>query len=451
MQASTSLDRRSRASRRLFTFCTVVGVIAASTVFPDVARADFDRTLATRVAPAVLRFLRDSGFHAVGVLKFRVKRGNEPESFYVGPLNDNMATRLENALVYKSEDTDLLQLLQNPSVEAARQKQQLSYLTPAGREKLLDLEYSPAYGDATHRAKPDVLLTGIVEIRPLEHKAILTIEAFSKNTTDLVKVGSFEAPLDRAILVDAGMPFTIPKKLAPSDDSASDATADTNKPADDALLAVTILYDNKVQPITRKDGAGGELWAPEPKEKQELVLRLKNQSKERLGAVLLINGRSTYMKQRGLPVTAYKKWMFDPGDELEFTGFSLTGDQLERFVIRSDADSRRMMEQEELNTYNLGAFEIYVFRDSRGVTADNEEKPFSLGMRAKPTQRAKSLNEARSTIRSLMGTQSLGIVDSDSSNTTKERIEKVEGFKNPQLVTSMIIRYYHPKMKRIAD
>jgi len=271
MQATPSNHGRQLVLRRLVTFGMAAGVFAALVGCPNSARADFDKTLALKVAPDLLKYLRDNGYHSVGVLKFRVKRGNEPESFYVGPLNDTLVTRLENALVYKCDEGDSFQLLQNPSAEAAQQKQKLSYLNPAGRAKLLELEYPLAFGDEKARVKPDVFLTGLVEIRPLEHRATLTIEAFSQKSKDLTKVGSFEVPLDRAILVDAGMPFAIPKTLAPSDAAASEATAHAKKPAEESLLAITVLYGGEPQSIVRK-GPAGEFSVPEPTEKQRVAI-----------------------------------------------------------------------------------------------------------------------------------------------------------------------------------
>jgi hypothetical protein len=447
--ATTILGPRRQVARRLGTFCAAASIVAL-TACATPARADFDQTLATKVAPAVLKYLRDNGYRTVGVLKFRVKRGNEPETFYVGPLNDNMAARLENALIYKSDETDTLEFLQNPSAEAARQKQHLSYLKPAGREKLLELEYPLAFGDEAQRVKPDVFLTGLVELRPLEHKAIVSIEAFGKKSKDLTKMGSFELPLDPAMLVDAGMSFDIIKSLAPSDAAAADAAGNSPKAIDESLLAMTILYDNKTQ-VVKKDGAASELSVAEPKEGQDLVFRIKNNAKERLGVVLLVNGQSTYRKQRGLPTAAYKKWMLDPGDGLDINGFSVDDEVLEHFVVRPDMDWRKLMESEELSACNLGTFELYIFRESDGIAADKEQMPFSLGMRARPTQRAKSLNEARSNIRKAMSPQALGPVEPDSSKTSKDKVVHVPGFKNPQLVTSRIIRYYHPKMRQIAD
>ena len=63
------------------------------------ARADnLDLQLAywaNRLVPA----LEKKGYKNVGVLHFRVERDGSKESFKLGSLSDNLATRLENALI----------------------------------------------------------------------------------------------------------------------------------------------------------------------------------------------------------------------------------------------------------------------------------------------------------------------------------------------------------------
>ena len=52
-----------------------------------------------RHAPGVFRYLKEHGYKSVGVLKFRVKIGDQPLSDHVGPLNLSLADRLETALI----------------------------------------------------------------------------------------------------------------------------------------------------------------------------------------------------------------------------------------------------------------------------------------------------------------------------------------------------------------
>ena len=47
----------------------------------------------------VVEQIQRNGFKAVGVLHFRCQKGDAPESFTLGPICADMATRLERALV----------------------------------------------------------------------------------------------------------------------------------------------------------------------------------------------------------------------------------------------------------------------------------------------------------------------------------------------------------------
>ncbi len=453
---------KKRGFGRVLTATAMLAVLAVWGSFPAPARADFDQTLAEKVGPAVVQYLRDNGYHTVGVLKFRVKRGNEEESFYVGTLNDNMVTRLENALLHKSKDEDSLVFLQNPSAEAVKQNQHLSYLKPEGREKLLDISYPLAYGDEQQRVKPDALLTGLIELKLSEKKAALTVEAFGSKSKDLAKLGTWEVPLDRAILAEAGAGFSLPKPkfqtLGPADLNNAAADAVTEKKGEaDAPIQVTILFNGQKQSISQQTGACGEHTVPDLKEGDKLAIRVKNISQEPIGLLMLVNGQSTVEKQQGLPVTLYRRWRLDPGDEETYEGYYFQNKNgtvtCKKFAILSDEESKKRMESEELNACNLGALEILVFREGKEVAAVDEEKPFTIGLRNKPTVRPKSVNEARSNINGLIKKSQLaslgGLIDQDKGNGTTEGVQETEKMKNPEMAMHMIIRYYHPKMKKL--
>src|SRR5215475_1082632 len=61
-----------------------------------------DRVL-RKHAPAVLQDIRKHGYRNVGVLRFHVKKGDEPESDAVGLINQGLATRLELALILAND------------------------------------------------------------------------------------------------------------------------------------------------------------------------------------------------------------------------------------------------------------------------------------------------------------------------------------------------------------
>ncbi|MEM8913998.1 MAG: hypothetical protein AAGC97_19735, partial [Planctomycetota bacterium] len=73
-------------------------MLCTAMVAPANAADDLERQL-TDVAPAVLEQLRADGFQNVGVLKFRVKKGDAKPSDRVGTLNLHLAEKLELALI----------------------------------------------------------------------------------------------------------------------------------------------------------------------------------------------------------------------------------------------------------------------------------------------------------------------------------------------------------------
>src|SRR3954469_24886197 len=73
-----------------------------------------------REAPRVLGYLKGQGYKNVGVLKFRVKKGEQPLSDRVGTLNLNLAARLEIALVLATDIKAPLGIIHDASAVAAR-------------------------------------------------------------------------------------------------------------------------------------------------------------------------------------------------------------------------------------------------------------------------------------------------------------------------------------------
>ena len=98
-----------------------------------VAKAAADNLDAALVkhAPEVMSYLREHHCRNVGILKFRVKKGNQPVSFKVGPLNDNMVGRLEYALIAREPDAETDR--DHPRRQPGRRGQEAASLRQAGR------------------------------------------------------------------------------------------------------------------------------------------------------------------------------------------------------------------------------------------------------------------------------------------------------------------------------
>src|SRR5262245_30645271 len=92
---------RSSFRRPLFlAWLITVGLCLA---VPRTAQADAIDDDMPLLAAKVMKHLKSKDYQNIGVLKFRVKKGNGPPSFNAGPINVAMTNRLENALLIKND------------------------------------------------------------------------------------------------------------------------------------------------------------------------------------------------------------------------------------------------------------------------------------------------------------------------------------------------------------
>src|SRR5688572_6887243 len=117
----------------------VLTLLGAAT---SVARAENLEQTLHKQAPKILKELQQKGCKNVGVLKFRVKKGNEPTSDNVGTLNMTLADRLEIALALAMDNDPAKQIgiIQQASAVAAKIKES-NHLTKSGRAALFKEEY----------------------------------------------------------------------------------------------------------------------------------------------------------------------------------------------------------------------------------------------------------------------------------------------------------------------
>ena len=76
----------------------------------------------------------------MGVLKFRVQKGNQPLD-RVGTLNLDLAERLELSLILKDKSQKSLDIIRDAS-SAVAQTPGADHRTAEGRKKLFDVQYS---------------------------------------------------------------------------------------------------------------------------------------------------------------------------------------------------------------------------------------------------------------------------------------------------------------------
>jgi hypothetical protein len=196
------------------TFRRFLGVTLAALAWAGgaAARADLLDERLNEEAPKIVEALRKQGYKSVGVLRFRVKQGHRmTETFSAGPINGNLATRLENALVIHlgSDERQALGVIHDASREAAAHKVGGWYTQEAHRRKLFEIaSYPLAWGDL--KVKADAFLTGLVRVSPDYKRASVTIEAFSVGDPGkLEKVAEFSFDCDVALLQDLGKSYSL--------------------------------------------------------------------------------------------------------------------------------------------------------------------------------------------------------------------------------------------------
>lgn len=340
-------------------------------------------------APRVLAYLRQQGATTVGVLKFRVVKPGRGASYSAGPMNANMADRLQNALVVANDRAHPVGILDSVSQYAFERMR----LAPPGkgvviqdslegRRRLFALEYPLAWSD--ERARPDVLLTGDVILRRDNRTALIRIKAMHREAPrDLQLVHEFEVRTDPVFLADCGQTFALSRSAIRSnpealgDDAAASATAlDEGQPStapDWARgLELRILYLGSVQPVTPDPGQGGEerFQVREPQEGEEIVLELENKGSETLGVVLAVNGKSTLMEEyiKDRRPEELTRWVLDPGARYTIPGFftQYEGDNVKKFRVLSEAESERLLLENLSLLDQAGEIRVYVFRRKAG-------------------------------------------------------------------------------------
>ena len=158
-------------------------------------------------APKIIRYLKDHGYKNVGVLKFRVKKGDEPVSDHVGTLNLNLAARLEIALVLANDIKAPLGIIHDASAVAAKIPG-ANHLNEPGRQRLVPGR-ATRWPGAIEQVEPDAFLTGVAQVSPDLKTVTVSILAFGRDGGKLEKVADFTATTDPPTLTEAGESFVL--------------------------------------------------------------------------------------------------------------------------------------------------------------------------------------------------------------------------------------------------
>jgi hypothetical protein len=450
--------RRTLRTVPLFTL-----LLAPLVAVPALGAEDLEKQM-LRQAPQILDKLRENGYRNVGVLKFRVKKGNEPLTDNAGPLNLTLANRLEMALVLANKVKSPLGIIHDASAVAARLPG-ASHLTAEGRAKLFGADYPLAWG--TEKVKADALLTGIALISPDLRDMNVGILAFDKDGKGLQKVAQFTAPVDAVALIESGESFLLrgafdqePEQTTPAAQPAKPLTpaaavqtaARVREQQQDYPLAdqvapieLEVRYDGRKVPL---EIVGGKARIPEPQEGQEvtLVLSRRIDNKERYAVVLKVNGENTLYKQRLRDVDC-RKWVLDPGDgPITIRGFQKDGQTAEKFRVLSREESKA---REVYYGADVGTISISVFREKKGKDkpvpvltlkeADEAEDLAALTRGVFPEETSQNLAALQVQLRSQETRGLIGEGDKIGSE-----VQRVKFIPDPVAVMSATITYYKP-------
>jgi hypothetical protein len=331
------------------------------------ARADHLDDKLNAQAPRLVEALRKDKVKNVGVLRFRVQEGNRPETFNAGPLNGNLAVRLENILVMHSgsdADADALNVIHNAGQEAARHKVGKWYGDEAEQRKLFALDSYPlAWG--TSKVKADAFLTGVVKVAPDYRNNTVVIEEL-RAPGQVEKLLEFTFEGDPALLMDLGKSYSLSRRTLAGARSAAktrdlvfvavkkgddDASSNNTSPGGGSNTnpgggKVTTAAND--QPVVTKDtievggvefqllsgdqavpfkansssnnANGYSLESPEPG--KEVVFKITNKTDKPLGVDVKLNGTSLFLEQTDEPANC-RVWILKPEDK--YRSYALKG------------------------------------------------------------------------------------------------------------------------------
>lgn len=400
-------------------------------------------------APEILEFLAKHGYRNVGVLKFRIWKKPDAPSDDVGTLNRLFADRLEAALVLANHEERALSLgIIKQASDVAAETVGASHHSPRGRETLLTSKYPLRW--ASPPVTADAFLTGMLVVPEDLQELIVSIQVFGKKHAELKQIGGFRIPLDGATLAELGENFRIRGgfdggKVEKSAAISAALAARKQTPGEQLVgekseIDFQILYDGIPTKIEFREGGA---FVREPQEKEAVTFLVKynaRDSKTRLGAVLKVNGESTWFRQRERSLDC-SKWVLGPGSQqISIAGIQVDNSNEERFKVLSRAESRR---NEVHYGADVGLITLEVFREAEpikeGAEATIDPDVAAIDEAALPkvtpkTPVAAKLLITEGTNRGLIGTgQRLG-----------QEVERVPFRADPTPIYSLSVRYYRP-------
>jgi hypothetical protein len=424
---------------------------------PSTSQADHVDDELIKNAEALVKALQEKGYKNVGVIKFMVKRGNDALSPNVGAINMNMATRVENALLYGMDAAKPLGVIRDATQVAATADPKMSVKTAAGRSALFKHSYPLAWGK--DKVTADVFLTGSIDLSVDMKSTRVEIGYFDKKDDKIHNLLAFTVKTDRSILADAGQSFALAKRslkkarsLEELDDEAakSASDADKGKPINDQVsgevpVKFEIFYDGKPQTLTPDTSSPGEFTVTTPQKGQTVTFQLTNTAKGKIGVVVKVNGEST-INQEITDDSGCLKWILAPDGKYGLRGFYTMPDKtLAPFKVLDDEESKARMAEWAGSRPRAGSIDVTVFTENPDGP---EEMSVGRTLRGLPPPKARTMHpktakDAHTLVRQISNTKrSRGLIVAGDQ---KENVNLQEDqLKNATQSYQMHINYYKP-------
>ncbi|MBW3597720.1 MAG: hypothetical protein KY475_10640 [Planctomycetes bacterium] len=447
--------------QRILLYLIVTSLFAVS----DVRAAEVERELLRR-APEMLEHCRSKGYRNVGVLKFRVKKGNDPISDSVGTFNSFLAERLETALILANSSSggSPVGIIRDASAVAAKTPG-AAHTSADGRSRLFAAKYPLAWGSPPPQVTPDAFITGIVVVSPDLRDMSVGILAFDRAGKELERiVPVFKADVGIDALAELGESYALRGAFDGGDTQMTEeqtkevlvTTAlkvkeqQTTHPLADPQRPVLLEAAYNGRPVSI-EFRGGEAFLPEPQEGEQVVLTLRHNpgvKAERLAVVLKVNGENTLFRQRKRDIDC-RKWILEPGaPPIVIRGYQKSDKTYEAFRVLSAAESR---EREIHYGADVGMISLTVFREAvpedlppPDLLSEEDEDLLAMMRGGFPEKPAETLGALKAQLRSgsmLRG----GLIESGAEE--KGGIRIVEFEPDPTPIMTAAIRYYEPASK----
>jgi hypothetical protein len=422
-----------------------------------------------RVARQVIKHCEEKGYKNVGVLKFKITKDGTNLSDNVGTLNVFLARRLEVALVLGDNPRKPIGIIDNATAVAHRTKG-ANHLTKEGRLRLFEASYPLAWGRA--EVKADAFVTGVAQVSKDLKTLTVQLLVFDKASNGLEALGKeFVVANQPEQLGEMGESFTTrglfddgklddeQKKEAALHKAAQLRNQEPEggkappNPVQDVKAPVTleVRYDGRPVKIEVR---AGKAFVPEARQRQrvELVLKRDN-SRERYGVVLKINGENTIEKQR-LPDLLCRRWILEPGSgPMVIDGYQTidNGKKLFRVLSVQESQAREMDYGADVGTITLTVFRELTGKKKLPDPSDEAKEAAvvhkgTLETKPQPGEPVKPDSLGALTARLLEdSTRSIegGLIGEGETKQSKVKVVKFEP--DPLPVMCLTIIYYSPR------